>query len=84
MIKAAIVPLGAFILLATTPVAWAQTNAQESAVNEAVYRQANRVTLRQKLDAARDAQERGDLANAAKLYDQDVEKQAKQLGLPGW
>jgi len=38
-------------------------------VNEAVYRQANRVTLRQKLDAARDAQERGDLANAAKLYD---------------
>ena len=22
--------------------------------------------------------------NAAKLYDQDVEKQAKQLGLPGW
>jgi hypothetical protein len=38
-------------------------------VNEAVYRQANRVTLRQKLDAARDAQERGDMANASKLYD---------------
>jgi type II secretory pathway component GspD/PulD (secretin)/tetratricopeptide (TPR) repeat protein len=69
MIKAAIVPLGAIVLLATTPFSWAESNPQESAVNEAIYRQANRITLRQKIEAARNAQERGELANAAKLYD---------------
>ena len=71
MIKAAIIPLGAFVLLATTPVAWAQLNPQESAVNEAVYRQANRITLRQKLETARNAQERGDLVVALDLVEGD-------------
>jgi type II secretory pathway component GspD/PulD (secretin)/beta-lactamase regulating signal transducer with metallopeptidase domain len=42
---------------------------EEAAVNEAVYRQANRITLRQRLADARGAQDRHALASAAKLYD---------------
>jgi general secretion pathway protein D len=42
---------------------------EEAAVNEAVYRQANRITLRQRLADARAAQDRHALASAAKLYE---------------
>jgi type II secretory pathway component GspD/PulD (secretin)/tetratricopeptide (TPR) repeat protein len=48
---------------------YAQAPAQETAVNEAVIRQADRIALRQKLADARSAQERGELGKAAKLYD---------------
>ena len=69
MIKAATLTLGLSLLLATVPAAWAQAPDQNTAVNEAVYRQQNRILLRQKLGEAHAAQERGELANAAKLYD---------------
>ena len=82
MMKAATLPLALILLLTAVPASQAQTppqntaaNApaqtppQETAVNEAVYRQANRIILRQKLVDARAAQERRALAPAAKLYD---------------
>jgi len=68
MIKAATLSL-AFILLLAAAVSSAQTPPEETAVNEAVYRQANRITLRQKLADARAAQDRHALSTAAKLYD---------------
>src|SRR5215472_19051280 len=67
--KAATLPLGLTLLLATVTVSYAQTPAQETAVNEAIMRQANRIALRQKLADAYAAQQRHDPANAAKLYD---------------
>jgi general secretion pathway protein D len=69
MIKAVSFSLGLTLLLAAAPAFGAQTQPQEAAVNEAVYRQANRITLRQKLVDARAAQDRRALASAAKLYD---------------
>src|SRR5262245_47966463 len=93
MIKAAIVPLGALLFFATTPVSLAQAPDQEMAVNEAVYRQANIITLRNRLAEARGAQDRGQLPIAAKLYDDawelvqkigsgiDAETQATKTGL---
>ncbi|HWQ91154.1 MAG TPA: hypothetical protein VN673_05750, partial [Clostridia bacterium] len=69
MIKAATIPLGLILLLTVPVLSFAQQQAQESAVNEAVYRQANRITLRQKLVAAQAALDRRDLPAAAKLYD---------------
>jgi type II secretory pathway component GspD/PulD (secretin) len=70
MNKAATVSLAWVLLLAAAPAIYAQTPPQEAAVNEAVYRQANRITLRQKLADARAAQERRALQTAAKLYDE--------------
>ena len=52
-----------------TPAAFAQDQGVNIAVDEAIYRQANRITLRQKLQDARAAQARHDLEAAAKLYD---------------
>src|SRR5438552_8235947 len=68
MIKAATIPLGLTLLLALSPGGNAQAPGQETAVNEAIYRQANTITLRQKLADARSAQDRRDLVTAAKLY----------------
>jgi general secretion pathway protein D len=61
------------LLLATATVASAQTSAQDSAVNEAVLRQAGRIALRQKLEDAKAAEGRHDLVTAAKLYDDSWE-----------
>ncbi len=69
MMKAATLSLALILLFAAIPASEAQTPPQEAAVNEAVYRQANRITLRQKLADARAAQERRALPSAAKLYD---------------
>jgi general secretion pathway protein D len=55
--------------MASATLSYSQVPAQESAVNEAVMRQANRITLRQRLADARGAEDRHDLATAAKLYD---------------
>jgi len=46
-----------------------QVSPSAEAVNEAVLRQANTIVLRQKLEDARNAQTRGDLQGAAKLYE---------------
>jgi type II secretory pathway component GspD/PulD (secretin) len=71
MIKAATVPLALVLCLSAAPALLAQTPPppEDAAVNEAVYRQANRIILRQKLAEAKAAQDRGALANAGKLYD---------------
>ena len=56
-------------MIAAPLVSRAQVPAQDTAVSEAVYRQANRIKLRQKLTDALVAQQRRDLPTAAKLYD---------------
>jgi Mg-chelatase subunit ChlD/tetratricopeptide (TPR) repeat protein len=55
--------------------------AVNSAVGQGVYRQANTITLRQKLAEARQARERGELAASAKIYD-SASQLAKKIG-PG-
>src|SRR5690349_7310948 len=67
--KAVILPLGLTLIIAAAPVAYGQVSPTDSAVNEAVMRQAARISLRQKLEDARAATTRGDLPQAAKLYD---------------
>src|SRR5215831_9090690 len=67
--KAATLPLALTLFLASANFVFAQAPAQDTAVNEAVIRQADRIALRQKLADARATQERGDLLKAAKLYD---------------
>ena len=68
MIKAAIVSLSLTLLLATVPAAQAQTPEQD-AINRAVYIEAARITMRQKLEDAHAAQARHDLAAASASYD---------------
>src|SRR5262245_8673639 len=68
--KSATLPIGLTLLLAAASVSYAQAPSQDAAVNEAVMRQANRIALRQKLAQAAAAQERHELAAAAKLYDE--------------
>ena len=79
MMKAVTLPLALTLLLTAVPVSEAQTPPQETAINEAVYRQANHITLRQKLVDARAAQDRAALATAAKLYD-DAWDLAQKIG----
>ena len=80
MTKAVSVPLGFFFILAGTLLSPAQTNnAADLAVSEAVLRQANTVVLRQKLVEAKDAAARGDLAVAARLYE-DAYSLVQQIG----
>jgi type II secretory pathway component GspD/PulD (secretin)/tetratricopeptide (TPR) repeat protein len=69
MMKAVTLPLALTLLLAAIPASDAQTQPQDAAINEAVYRQAYRISLRQKLADARAAQDRHALPTAAKLYD---------------
>jgi general secretion pathway protein D len=95
MIKAAHLYLGLSLVVAPVPALLAQSAGEDLGIasNEAVYRQANRVKLREKLVAAATARDRQDLATAAKLYDDawelvgsigpGVEQEARmtQLGL---
>jgi type II secretory pathway component GspD/PulD (secretin)/tetratricopeptide (TPR) repeat protein len=69
MKKAATLLLALTLLLTAPPALPAQPSPQETAANEAVYRQANRIALRQKLVDARAAQDRRAPDKAAKLYD---------------
>jgi type II secretory pathway component GspD/PulD (secretin) len=73
MMRTAILTLGTTVLLASASVGLAQASGQDAAVSEAVYRQANRITLRQKISDARVAQGRNDLATSARLYDESWE-----------
>jgi hypothetical protein len=70
MTKAVFISLGLILLLAPAARLSAQTSATDMAVNEGVIRQANTILLRQKLAAASAAASRGDLAGAAKDYDE--------------
>ena len=71
MIKAVVLLLGMSLFLCAAMDAGAQpAPGGETAVNEAIYRQANLITLRQRITEARAAQTRHDLALAAKIYDE--------------
>ena len=68
MTKAAAISLGLVVFLATTTVVRAQSAPADTAISEAVRRQANIIVLRQKLADAQAAQAGQDLGAAAKLY----------------
>ena len=76
MTKAAIIPICLTVLLGTATLLPAQPASADAspgvgeAVQEAVRRQAARVTLRQKLQDAQAATQRNDLNTAAKMYDE--------------
>lgn len=76
MTKAAVVTKTFAILLATLTLSSAQVGAGtdvDTATNEAVRRDANKILLRQKLADAGDTLARRDLTGAAKIYDAAVE-----------
>src|SRR5215212_6116083 len=70
MIKVASIPTALCLLLFSPLATFAQAPLdQNAAIDEGIRREAARLTLRDTLTAAADAGTRGDLANAAKLYD---------------
>ena len=74
MTKAAILFFGLATLITLPAIkSVAQDNSTTIAVNEAVMRQANTIVLRQKLGEAQTAEQRGDIAGAAKLYQESCE-----------
>ena len=79
MTKAVPLSLGFIFLLTTAAGLPAQTAPRDAAINEAVLRQANTIVLRQKLVEAKNAAARGDLAGAAKLYE-DAYSLVQQIG----
>jgi type II secretory pathway component GspD/PulD (secretin)/tetratricopeptide (TPR) repeat protein len=64
--------VGVSLLVAGSTAAFAQPTQTDAAVSEAVRRQADTITLTQKLAVAQDAARRGDLEVAAKTYEQCV------------
>ena len=68
MTKVFIIPLGILFLLAA-PLLAQTKSASDLAVSQAIYDQAHTIELRQKLVDARAAAARGDLAEAARLYE---------------
>ncbi len=81
MNKLATLPLGFVFLLGLAPGAYSQAPGQQTAIEEGVRRQALQIELRQKLVAARGAQDRHDLPLAAKLYDEAWEM-VQKIGEP--
>src|SRR5580704_2654523 len=80
MTKAALISLGLAALVFFPGTASAQDNAAINAAStEAVMRQANTILLRQKLSDAKAAAQRGDIAGAAKLYQESCSL-AQQIG----
>ncbi len=79
MTKVALLFLGLTALIALPVEASARENPTAIAVNEAVLRQANTIVLRQTLAKAEDASQRGDIAGAAKLY-QDACDLVQRIG----
>jgi hypothetical protein len=79
MTKAVSLSLGFIFLLAAAATSSAQTSVTDTAVSEAVVRQANTIVLRQKLVDARSVSARGDLSAAAKLYE-DAYALVMQIG----
>ncbi|HMP84458.1 MAG TPA: hypothetical protein PKA41_17315, partial [Verrucomicrobiota bacterium] len=73
MTKAASVSIGLAVLIAAAAPVWAQSASTDTAVQEAIRRQAETITLRQKLSEAQAAAARKDLPAAARLYDSAYE-----------
>jgi tetratricopeptide (TPR) repeat protein len=79
MTKAVSLSIGLAFLLASAAQSRAQADDTDLAVSHAVQNQASTITLRQKLGDAKAAAARGDLAGAAKLYEDSYEL-ASQIG----
>jgi len=80
MTKAALTFFGFAAVVFFSGTLHAQDNSAIAAAdNEAVLRQANTIVLRQKLTDARGAAQRGDVAGAAKLYQESCNL-AEQIG----
>jgi len=79
MTKAALFSIGLAALLGLPAIVSAQDSAVNLAVNQAVLNQANTIVLRNKLADARVVAQRGDIAGAAKLY-QESFTLAQQIG----
>ncbi len=79
MTKAAFISIGLAALVVFPATVPAQDTPATLAVNEAVLRQANTIVLRQKLSDAKAVAQRGDIVNAAKLYQESVTL-AQQIG----
>jgi type II secretory pathway component GspD/PulD (secretin) len=69
MIRSISLSLGLTLLVGSAAGAFAQSTQTDAAIQEAVRRQADTITLRQKLAAAQEAERRGDLNTAANLYE---------------
>ncbi len=69
MIKAVSLTLGLILLVESSAIVRAQTSPTDTAITEAVLRQANTIVLRQTLAQARAAAEHGDVPTAAKDYE---------------
>ena len=82
MTKAVLLTLGLLVLAAFPGTASAQTSAADLAVNRAILNQANTIMLRQKLEDAKTAATRGDLAGASALYE-DAFKLVLEIGGSG-
>src|SRR5262249_40202790 len=65
----ATIPLGLCLLILGAPALRAQPSPQQTAIDEDVRRQAARITLRNTLAQAHEAEARHDLLGAAKQYD---------------
>src|ERR1041385_3777485 len=71
MTKAASLTLGLLVLCGTSVTGLAQNSpATDAAIKTAIQREADRITLRQKLADAEAAETRKDLPAAAKLYEE--------------
>jgi hypothetical protein len=68
MIKAVSLTLGLILLMDSSATLRAQNSPTDTAVNEAVLRQADTIVLRQRLDQAKSALDHGDLPAAARFY----------------
>lgn len=69
MTKVTNLSVGLCLLLAGAPATLAQETPEDAAATQAVYREANRIALRQKLAEAASEQARHETTAAAKLYD---------------
>src|SRR5436190_9063915 len=82
MTTAASVSFGLVFLFATATVSRAQRAPEDDAIKEAIRRQADVISLRQKLAQARDADARKDLAAAGTFYE-SAYKLVESIGTVG-
>src|ERR1041385_939442 len=81
MTKSASLSIGLMLLVGFATAGFAQSPATDTAIKEAIKRQADTIQLRNKRDEARSAEARKDLPAAAKLYE-DAWKLAEGIGNP--
>ena len=79
MIKAVSLTLGLILLMDSSAILRAQNSPTDTAVNEAVLRQADTIVLRQRLTQAQSALDHGDVPAAARFY-QAANDLVEQIG----